>query len=418
MAIAAMEFTTRSNNNALRGVYPIMTSAERHEARYQRRKAKRDAQRAARIGKYDNYERCTSVSALMEANWAARKGVMWKGSVARYNMRSFRNARQSHRLLAAGKDTRQGYYNFKIVERGKLRDVHSLHYAERVIRRSVCTNAMVPILSNGLIYDNGASLEGKGISFAIDRMATMLHRYWRKYRDNEGYALVIDFRKYFDNIQHKPMFGVYDRHFYDQRLNRMCRAFVTGTGTKGLYIGPEDSQISAIAYPSKIDHLIKDVWRVKVFERYMDDSVLIMRSKEDLIKVRDALFMEFAKQGIVLNPKKTQIVKLSRGFTFLKTQYFLMPNGRVLQKPCRAATIRQRRKLKSFRRFVDEGIMTVKEVGCSYMSWRGYMLHKDAHRTVRSMDNLFFNLFHIKPWIKTKTNNMKGVSKRWQIILT
>ena len=418
MAIAAMEFTTRSYNNALRGVYPIMTSAERHEARYQRRKAKRDAQRAARIGKYDSFERCTSVSALMEANWAARKGVMWKGSVARYNMRSFRNARQSHRLLAAGKDTRQGYYNFKIVERGKLRDVHSLHYAERVIRRSVCTNAMVPILSNGLIYDNGASLEGKGISFAIDRMATMLHRYWRKYRDNEGYALVIDFRKYFDNIQHEPMFGVYDRHFYDQRLNRMCRAFVTGTGTKGLYIGPEDSQISAIAYPSKIDHLIKDVWRVKVFERYMDDSVLIMRSKEDLIKVRDALFAEYAKQGIILNPKKTQIVKLSRGFTFLKTQFFLMAGGRVLQKPCREATIRQRQKLKSFRRFVAEGEMIVKEVGCSYMSWRGYMERKDAHRTVRNMDNLFFNLFHTKPWEKVKKAKTKGVSKRWQIILT
>lgn len=418
MAIAAVEFTTRSYNNALRGVYPIMTSAERHEARYQRRKAKRDAQRAARIGKYDSFERCTSVSALMEANWAARKGVMWKGSVARYNMRSFRNARQSHRLLAAGKDTRQGYYNFKIVERGKLRDVHSLHYAERVIRRSVCTNAMVPILSNGLIYDNGASLEGKGISFAIDRMATMLHRYWRKYRDNEGYALVIDFRKYFDNIQHEPMFGVYDRHFYDQRLNRMCRAFVTGTGAKGLYIGPEDSQISAIAYPSKIDHLIKDVWRVKVFERYMDDSVLIMRSKEDLIKVRDALFAEYAKQGIILNPKKTQIVKLSRGFTFLKTQFFLMAGGRVLQKPCREATIRQRQKLKSFRRFVAEGEMIVKEVGCSYMSWRGYMERKDAHRTVRNMDNLFFNLFHTKPWEKVKKAKTKGVSKRWQIILT
>ena len=418
MAIAAMEFTTRSYNNALRGVYPTMTSAERYEARYQRRKAKRDAQRAARIGKYDNYERCTSVSALMEANWAARKGVMWKGSVARYNVRSFRNARLSHQLLMAGKDTRQGYYNFKIVERGKLRDVHSLHYAERVIRRSVCTNAMVPILSNGLIYDNGASLDGKGISFAINRCATMLHRYWRKYRDNEGYVLVIDFRKYFDNIQHGPMFEVYDRQLRDQRLNRMCKAFVTGTGAQGLYIGPEDSQISAIAYPSRIDHLIKDVWRVKAYSRYMDDSILIMRDKAELIKIRDALFTEFAKQGIVLNPKKTQIVKLSRGFTFLKTQYFLMPNGRVLQKPCRAATIRQRRKLKSFRRFVDEGIMTVKEVGCSYMSWRGYMLHKDAHRTVRNMDNLFFNLFHIKPWIKTKTNNTKGVSKRWQIILT
>lgn len=414
MAIAAMELQ-RAPTITLYEVSIPMTSAERHEARYQRRKAKRDAHRAARIGKYDDFNRCTSVSALMEANWAARKGVMWKGSVARYNVRSFRNARLSHRLLASGKDTRQGYYNFQIVERGKLRDVHSLHYAERVIRRAICTNAMVPILSNGLIYDNGASLENKGITFAIDRCATMLHRYYRKYRDTEGYVLVIDFRKYFDNIQHDPMFDVYDQHFHDPRLNRICKNFVKGTGESGLYIGPEDSQISAIAYPSRIDHLIQDVWHTDGYARYMDDSFIIMRDKDRLLALRDALFAEYEKQGIVINRKKTQIVKLSRGFTFLKTQFFLQPTGRVLQKPCRAATIRQHRKLKAFRHFVEAGIMTVKEVGCSYMSWRGYMGRKDAHRTVRNMDNLFFNLFHTTPWISGKEPK-KGVSQRWQIL--
>ena len=379
-----------------------MTSAERHEARYQRRKAKREAKRAARIARYDNYDRCISVSALLEANWAARKGVMWKGSVARYNAKSFKNARYSHRLLAAGSDTRQGYYHFQIVERGKPRDVHSLHYAERVIRRSVCINALVPILSNGLIYDNGASLKNKGITFAINRCETMLRRYWRKYRDNEGYVLVIDFRKYFDTIQHDKMFEVFDRYILDPRLNQLCRNFVTGTGRQGLYIGPEDSQISAIAYPSRIDHLIKDVWRVKAYSRYMDDSFIVMRNKADLFKLRDALFKEYEKQGIVINKKKTQVIKLSRGFTFLKTQFFLMPNGRILQKPCRAATVRQRRKLKAFKRFYDQKLLDMPSICNSYMSWRGYMLHKDAHRTIHSMDRLFYELFRVTPWNKKK----------------
>ena len=389
-----------------------MTSKERHEARYQRRKAKREAKRRAAIGKYDDYARATSVSALIGANWASRKGVLWKGSVARYNANYFKNARYAHKLLAAGKDIRQGFYHFQIIERGKLRDVHSLHYAERVIRRSICTNAMVPILSHGLIYDNGASLKNKGINFAINRCAAMLHRYWRKYGDNEGYALVIDFRKYFDNIEHDPLFGVYDQYIQDKRLNRLCRSFVTATGEKGLFIGPEDSQISAIAYPSRIDHLIKDKWRCKFFERYMDDSVLVARTKEELFAIRDKLFAEYAKQGIVLNAKKTQVIKLSRGFTFLKTQFVLQPNGRVLQKPCRAATIRERRKLKSFRRFVSEELLTVEQVCNSFMSWRGYMGYKDAHRTVYNMDRLVYALFAVKPWIKCKKrkhNKWKGV---------
>ena len=390
-----------------------MTSAERHEARYQRRKARRETKRMKAVGKYDNYDRATSVSAFIGANWASRKGVMWKGSVARYNAKYFKNARQSHRATAAGKDTRQGFYHFPIVERGKLRDVHSLHYVERVIRRSICTNAMVPVLSRGLVYDNGASLEGKGITFAIDRCAAMLHQYWRHYRDNEGYVLVIDFKKYFDNIEHRPLFGVYDRYILDRRLNKMCRDFVNATGEKGLYIGPEDSQISAIAHPSKIDHKIKDVWRCKFFARYMDDSYIITRTKEELIKIRDALFAEYAKIGIVLNEKKTQIIKLRRGFTFLKTQFILQANGKLIQKPCRAATIRERRKLKSFRAFVDQRLMCVSQVSNSYMSWRGYMAHKDAHRTIIRMDKLVYKLFAVKPWIKRKNkkHKWKGVLK-------
>lgn len=384
-----------------------MTSAERHEARYQRRKARREEKRKMLIGKYDDYARATSVSALIGANWASRKGVMWKGSVARYNANFFKNARQAHRLLTIGTDTRQGFYNFTIMERGKPRDVHSLHYAERVIRRSVCTNAMVPILSNGLIYDNGASLKDRGITFAIDRCAAMLHKYWRKYRDNEGYVLVIDFKKYFDNIEHDPLFSVFDRYILDKRLNSLCRSFVTATGSKGLFIGPEDSQISAIAHPNRIDHKVKEVWHCKYFARYMDDSYIIMRTKEELIKIRDLLFAEYRKIGIVLNSKKTQIIKLSRGFTFLKTQFILQQNGRLVQKPCRAATIRQRRKLKAFRRFVSCGLMNVEQVCNSYMSWRGYMGKKDAHRTIIRMDKLVYQLFAVKPWIKKNKRKRK-----------
>lgn len=380
-----------------------MTSTERHEARYQRRKAKREEKRRNHNRKYDDFERMSSVSALIGANWAARKGVMWKASVARYNMRYFRNARRSCRELRKGKDTRQGFYNFQIVERGKPRDVHSLHYAERVIRRSSCTNAMVPILSHNLIHDNGASLQDKGVSFHIEECEKHLHEYWREERNNEGFVLIIDFRKFFDNIEHDGVFRMYDKYFKDERLNAHCALYVKATGDKGLYIGPEDSQITAVAFPNRIDHLIKDKWRIRYYARYMDDSYIIMRDKEKLIQIRDMLLAEFAMVGIIPNPKKTQIVKLSRGFTFLKTQFFLTETGRVIEKPCHDSIVRERRKLKSFRRFVDEGSMTIPQVNCSYMSWRGSVKGKNSHDSIRSMDLLYFALFAETPWIKKKT---------------
>lgn len=385
-----------------------MTSAERHEARYQRRKAKRAAKCREFSRQYDDFDRISSVSALLEANWAARKGVMWKASVARYNVHAFKNARKSHRALQTGKDIRQGYYHFQIVERGKARDVHSLHYAERVIRRSACINAMVPILAHTLIYDNGASLKNKGVSFSISRCATHLRKFWRENQGNDGYILIIDFRKFFANIQHAPTLAMYDKHFNDVRLNRLCRSFVSATGENGLYIGPEDSQITAIAYPNRIDHLIKDVWRQKYYARYMDDSYIIFQTKEEATRYRDLLMEEFKTEGIIPNPKKTQIIKLRRGFTFLKTQFYLENNGRVLMKPCRENVIRQRRKLKAFRRFVNRGEMTVEQVDSSYMSWRGSMLRRNAHRSVVNMDRLYFCLFTRRPWFKKQIKRRKG----------
>ena len=104
-----------------------MTSQERHEARYQRRKVARQAKHRARIAQYDNFDRVADVSSLVDANYNARKGVMWKASVARYNARYFKNSIKIHKTLMRGGDTRRGFYHFGIVERGKKRAIHSLH---------------------------------------------------------------------------------------------------------------------------------------------------------------------------------------------------------------------------------------------------------------------------------------------------
>ena len=235
-----------------------MNSAERHEARYQRRKAAREAKRRKRLDVYDNFDRVASIPALMRANFDSRKGVMWKASVARYNAHFLKFAVMQSRDLYTGKFKCSGFFVFWIVERGKRRHVHSLHYAERVIRRSFCINALVPILSSGLIYDNGASLKGKGVAFAVNRCAVHLHQYFRETGSNEGYVLIIDFKGYFDHILHRPLMEIIDRYVTDPALNRVVKMFISASDVdkaedekgKGLYIGPEDSQIYAISYPN------------------------------------------------------------------------------------------------------------------------------------------------------------------------
>ena len=165
-------------------------------------------------------------------------------------------------------------------------------------------------------------------------------------------------------------------------------------------IGPEDSQIYAVAYPNRIDHLIKDGLRLRYYGRYMDDAYIIYQDKSVLQRIQQILYDEYAKVGIIPNTKKTQIVKLSRGFTFLKTKYFLTTTGKVIQKADHDSIVRTRRKLKKFKHFLDNGVMTLDQITQSYMSSRGALMQRNAYRSVYSLDQLFVSLFGTKPWKK------------------
>lgn len=387
-----------------------LNSQERHEARYQRRKAAREEKRRSKLKEYDDFDRLSSIPSLLHANWDARKGVMFKASVARYNMNYYRNAVRQSRDLRDGKDICRPFYAFDICERGKLRHIHSLHYPERVIRRSACINTLVPVLSNGLIYDNGASLKGKGVSFSEKRCETHLHEFFRETGGNNGYVLIIDFKGYFDHILHDKLKEIISCSFYDTRIVRLCHRFINATNAdkspenkgRGLYIGPEDSQIYAVAYPNRIDHIIKDELRQKYYARYMDDSYIIHKDKAALQKIRDRLFVEYAKYGIIPNPKKTQIVKLSQGFTYLKTRYYLTETGKVVRKADHSSIVRERKKLKKMHRLYTENTLTLEQVTQSYMSWRGSIIRRDAYHSIEHMDTLFYELYGCKPWRNTR----------------
>ena len=60
-----------------------MNSEERHQARYERRKAAREAARREKLAEYDDFARVADVNSLIRANFDSRRGVMWKASVER-----------------------------------------------------------------------------------------------------------------------------------------------------------------------------------------------------------------------------------------------------------------------------------------------------------------------------------------------
>lgn len=373
-----------------------MTSEERREQRYQRRKAARAAKRAAKIGQYDDFERVASLNSLYEAAKEASQGIKWKASVQRYNSLLLFNLVSTRADLLAGKDIRRGFICFDICERGKLRHIKSVHFSERVVQKSFCNNVLYPTFTRSLIYDNGASQKGKGTHFALRRLTTHLRRHYRKY-GREGGILLIDFSDYFGNANHEALFEIYNKQFTDPRIIELGVSFIAAFGDIGLGLGSETSQINAVMLPNKPDHYAKEVLHIAGYGRFMDDTYCLHNDIEYLHECLDKLREIYAELGIIINEKKTRIVDLKHGFTFLKTRFYITETGRIIKKPCRESITRERRKLKKQARLVESGVLSFDDVRTSYASWRGSMEHRDAYRTLQSMDRLFNRLF-IDQW--------------------
>lgn len=144
----------------------------------------------------------------------------------------------------------------------------------------------------------------------------------------------------------------------------------------------------------------------------MDDSYFIASDKETLWAFLDAAERVCASLGITINRRKTHVVKLSRGFVFLKKRFRFTPTGRIIVTPIRKSKTRQRHRMKAHARMLANGEMTVAQARTSYMSWRGGLVKKhgdgkprlrmDVWHTVRSFDALFQGLFGEPPISRCK----------------
>ena len=159
-------------------------------------------------------------------------------------------------------------------------------------------------------------------------------------------------------------------------------------------MGSQNSQITALIVPNELDHFIKDICRMKYYCRYMDDGVVLHNDKKFLKELWNKCQAICEKLGISFNTKKTKIVKISRGFVFLKTKYQVTKDGKILRRPHRSGIVRNRRRLKRFAHLVSIGKMSLDDV---YNSFQSYYNHTKkigkSYKTRKQMVKQYISLF-------------------------
>lgn len=341
-------------------------------------------------------------NALYDAYLRAKQGSDWKPQVQKFEMTYLLELSATQRMLREESYEFLPCTEFIINERGKIRPITGEQIRDRIVKHSLCDEVLTPAMTKYLIYDNGASQKGKGIDFTRRRLKTHLHKYYNQEHSNEGYILLIDFSKYYDNIRHDKLMEIFSKYVEDEVALRLLECIIDRakvdvsymtdeeysqcmdkvfnsleyfqvdkklmTGEKfmrkHLNIGDQVAQDAGIAYPIPIDNYVKIVKGMKFYGRYMDDSYVIHKDKAVLEEVLQGIIQVADSLGITVNTRKTRICKLSSMWRFLQTQYSLTETGRIIQKinPKRLTTMRRKMKKLAPK-------MTLKEFTDWYQAW-------------------------------------------------
>lgn len=340
----------------------------------------------------DDFSKVFSFGNLYESYRQCTKGVAWKSSVQRYIATAPVMVYQTKEKLMSGKYKSPGFNEFDVCDRGKVRHIRSTSFGERVVQRCLCSNALEPALLPSMIHDNGACVKKKGFDFAIRRITQHLHEHYRKH-GQEGYVLLFDFSDFYNSISHELINGIVDKTFSDERIKALIRYFVGNFGDVGVGMGNNISQIFALAAADRLDHYVKEVLRVRGYGRYMDDGYLIHPSKDFLRECLRDIKAICDELHLNLNLKKTQIVRLSHGFTWLKTKFYLTATGKVVRKISRTSITRMRRRLKKLKKLFSAGRITYRDAFNALQSWRSHARRFDAWHTIKNTEYLFNRLF-------------------------
>lgn len=70
---------------------------------------------------------------------------------------------------------------FYVRERGHIRAISSIPPRDRIVRHILCDDIFMPEIRKKIIYDNGASIKGRGIDFQRRRFETHLRKYVKEH---------------------------------------------------------------------------------------------------------------------------------------------------------------------------------------------------------------------------------------------
>jgi len=310
-------------------------------------------------------EKIADLENLQLAYYKAQKGKADKREVMEYGKRLQANLQNLRKQIMAG-EVETGNYRYFTIYDPKKRLICAAPFGQRVLHHALM-NVCHRFFEKVQIFDSYASRIEKGTYAALERAK----HFNRQYK----WFLKLDFRKYFDSLNHTVLKEQLHSLFKDRCLLNIFESIIDSyhvSPNKGVPIGNLTSQYFANHYLAGADHYVKEALQIRTFVRYMDDSVLWHDNKEVLINAGLSL-KQYSADELKLTLKPFCLNQNSRGLPFLG--YLLYPDRTRLAHRSR---IRFVKKLRFYADNLLSGVWTQKEYQDHVLPLIAFTEHAEA----------------------------------------
>ena len=287
---------------------------------------------------------------LFKAYYAARKNKRGTINALKFEMNYERNLFELRdELLKGCYQIRPSicFINFKPIKR----EIFAADFRDRVVHHLIF-NYINPIFEGEFINDSYSCRVGKGTSFGIKRADHFIRSCSENYQkdcwilklDIKGYFMAMDRRILFSKIKNvlekrqAELDTNLDFVFYLLKkiifndptkncvmkgkrenwigLPRSKSLFFSGKG-KGFPIGNLTSQLFGNIYLDCLDHFAKEKLSLRYYGRYVDDIIVVHRSRQFLREIVRKTKIFVKKIGLKIHEKKIYLQHFKNGVLFL-----------------------------------------------------------------------------------------------------
>lgn len=369
----------------------------RRKGRYERRRVERATKRLQRSIEVGGVKDVFTFHDLYAAGKQCCNGVRWKNSTQRFEMHLFSTTAKARKALLESNWKPGGYYRFTLNERGKTRVIDAPNIRDRQVQKVYTHKVLLPLYLPSMIWNNGASLPGKGFEFSKQELRKDLRYHFRRY-GRDGNVILLDFQQFFPTASHEVVLERHKQLLLNDDIRKIGDDIIHSVpGGKGLPLGVEPSQAEMIAFPSALDNYIKCQLSLKCAGHYMDDYYIIVPPDRNPKEIMRLVVTKAKSLHLTVSTSKSRIVPLTKPFRYCKAKYMLTETGKVIVNGNRDSMKRARRKIKAFYHKIENGEMTYEDLWPSINGILAYFESYNDHGRVLRLRRLFYAIFGFSP---------------------